>query len=160
MTVAFRTLVATALALATLSCSKDKPPAPPVGAGVRACSGRGRQAALPEGGPGEAKPRPRHARGDPGRPSRVLRRYARRDAGHRPARPRGGDPDPSDRGRPLTLPSHVSILTALYPPAHGVRDDTGFKLLDAATTLTEHLKAQGYATAASIGARVLAGTPA
>ncbi len=57
---------------------------------------------------------------------------------------------------PLTLPSHVSILTGLYPPRHGVRDDTGFTLPGSATTLAEHLAAQGYAAAATVGAHALA----
>lgn len=57
---------------------------------------------------------------------------------------------------PLTLPSHASIFTALYPPRHGVRDDGGSRLQDSETTLAEHLKTQGYGTAASIGARLLA----
>jgi arylsulfatase A-like enzyme/TolA-binding protein len=56
---------------------------------------------------------------------------------------------------PLTLPSHASILTGLYPPRHGVRDNTGVALADGQTTLAEHLKAQGYATAASVGTHLL-----
>ena len=57
---------------------------------------------------------------------------------------------------PLTLPSHASIMTGLYPPRHGVRDDDGFKLPDGPTTLAEHLRSQGYRTAAAIGSRLLA----
>ena len=56
---------------------------------------------------------------------------------------------------PLTLPSHASILTGLYPPRHGVRDNTGAALADSQTTLAEHLKVQGYATAASVGTQRL-----
>jgi len=56
---------------------------------------------------------------------------------------------------PLTLPSLASIFTGQYPPRHGVRDNSGFTLDDAETTLAEHLKAQGLATAASVGSRVL-----
>jgi arylsulfatase A-like enzyme/Flp pilus assembly protein TadD len=56
---------------------------------------------------------------------------------------------------PLTLPSHVSILTGLYPPRHGVRDNADFRLPEAETTLAEHLKRQGYATAAVVGSLVL-----
>jgi arylsulfatase A-like enzyme len=33
---------------------------------------------------------------------------------------------------PITLPSHVSILTGVYPPAHGVRDNLLFQLEPAA----------------------------
>ena len=56
---------------------------------------------------------------------------------------------------PMTLPSHASIFTGLYPPRHGVRDDSGARLQESETTLAEHLKSQGYATAASIGAHLL-----
>ena len=58
---------------------------------------------------------------------------------------------------PLTRPSHASMLTGLYPPRHGVRDDNGSRLQDSETTLAEHLKTQGYKTAGSIGAHLLAG---
>jgi choline-sulfatase len=57
---------------------------------------------------------------------------------------------------PLTLPSHVSMLTSLYPVRHGVRDNADFRLSDKETTLAEHLKSQGYRTAASVGAYMLA----
>jgi choline-sulfatase len=56
---------------------------------------------------------------------------------------------------PLTLPSHASILTGLYPPRHGVRDNSDFRLPAAVTTLAEHLKSQGYATEAVVGSVVL-----
>jgi choline-sulfatase len=58
---------------------------------------------------------------------------------------------------PLTLPSTASILTGLYPPRLGVRSDSGARLAAAETTLAEHLKAQGYATAAAVGSRILGG---
>jgi arylsulfatase A-like enzyme/Flp pilus assembly protein TadD len=58
---------------------------------------------------------------------------------------------------PLTLPSHASLFTGCYPPRHGVRVNGGAKLKDSETTLAEHLKAQGYLTAASIGTQLLAG---
>src|SRR5215470_1648026 len=57
---------------------------------------------------------------------------------------------------PLTLPSHASLLTGLYPPRHGVRDNADFQLPDSATTLAEQLHAQGYKTAASVGTYILA----
>ena len=47
---------------------------------------------------------------------------------------------------PLTLPSHASIFTGLYPPHHAVRDN-GFVLNPGVTTLAERLQASGYATA-------------
>jgi arylsulfatase A-like enzyme/Flp pilus assembly protein TadD len=56
---------------------------------------------------------------------------------------------------PLTLPSHSSIFTGLLPPHHGVRDNGGFFLDDARTTLAERLKDAGYATGAFVGAWVL-----
>jgi arylsulfatase A-like enzyme len=56
---------------------------------------------------------------------------------------------------PLTLPSHSSIFTGLLPPRHGVRDNGGFFLEDAKTTLAELLKPAGYATGAFVGAWVL-----
>jgi arylsulfatase A-like enzyme/Tfp pilus assembly protein PilF len=56
---------------------------------------------------------------------------------------------------PLTFPAHSSIFTGLVPPHHGVRDNGGFFLDDAKTTLAERLKAAGYATGAFIGAWVL-----
>ena len=57
---------------------------------------------------------------------------------------------------PLTLPSHSSIFTALYPPHHGVRDNAGFALGKDVTTLAERLLARGYQTAAVVGSYVLA----
>lgn len=56
---------------------------------------------------------------------------------------------------PTTLPSHASLFTGLTPLAHGVHDNVGFYLDDRYTTLAEHLKSQGYDTAAFIGAFVL-----
>ena len=52
----------------------------------------------------------------------------------------------------MTLPSHVNILTGLYPYQHGVRDNEGFRLDPKIPTLASILKARGYATAAVIGA--------
>lgn len=56
---------------------------------------------------------------------------------------------------PLTLPSHVSLLTGLEPPDHGVRSNGRFRLGASASTLAEALKAKGYATAAIVSAGVL-----
>ena len=56
---------------------------------------------------------------------------------------------------PLTLPSHTSILTALYPPSHGVRDNATFRLSEKQVTLAEVLKQEGYQTAAFVGSFVL-----
>ncbi len=56
---------------------------------------------------------------------------------------------------PTTLPAHASLFTGLTPIAHGVRDNVGFYLDAGPTTLAEHLKSQGYETAAFVGAFVL-----
>ncbi len=53
---------------------------------------------------------------------------------------------------PITLPSHLSILTGTYPAYHGVRENNGFYVAPGLTTLAEILKREGYATAAFVGA--------
>ena len=59
---------------------------------------------------------------------------------------------------PLTLPSHVSILTGELPPDNGVRNNIGFPF-DAAKhpTLPQLLKKSGYATGAAVSAYILRG---
>jgi len=52
----------------------------------------------------------------------------------------------------VTLPSHVNILTGLYPYQHGVRDNSGFRVPPGTPTIATLLKARGYATGAFIGA--------
>lgn len=52
----------------------------------------------------------------------------------------------------VTLPSHVNILTGLYPYQHGVRDNAGFKLDASHATVARMLKAAGYTTGAFVGA--------
>ena len=52
----------------------------------------------------------------------------------------------------LTLPSHVNILTGLYPFQHGVRDNTGFRLDDRFATAATILHGMGYATGAFVAA--------
>jgi arylsulfatase A-like enzyme/Tfp pilus assembly protein PilF len=52
----------------------------------------------------------------------------------------------------VTLPSHASILTGRYPFAHGVRDNAGYRLDEAADTLAEIARGAGMATGAFIGA--------
>ena len=56
---------------------------------------------------------------------------------------------------PLTLPAHVSLLTGLLPPSHGVRDNADIALGDSHTTLAEILRGQGFRTAAFVGSVVL-----
>ena len=56
---------------------------------------------------------------------------------------------------PLTLPSHVSLFTGLEPGAHGVLDNSGYRLDPALPTLAELLKKAGYATGGAVSAVVL-----
>lgn len=56
---------------------------------------------------------------------------------------------------PITLPSHASIFTGLYPPAHGVRDNGRYRVPDDVTTLAERLKSDGYQTQAFVSSMVL-----
>ncbi len=57
---------------------------------------------------------------------------------------------------PQTRPSHASMLTGLYPFAHGVRDNFSPPLKGDVPTLAGLLKARGYDTAAFIGGFPLA----
>ena len=61
-----------------------------------------------------------------------------------------------DTAAPITLPSHATILTGLYPPRHGVRDNGTFVLADRFETVAERLAARGWDTAAVVSAIVLA----
>lgn len=51
-----------------------------------------------------------------------------------------------------TLPSHANILVGAIPPVHGVHDNLNFRLRSEHLTLAEHLKQNGYSTAAFVGA--------
>ncbi len=53
---------------------------------------------------------------------------------------------------PTTLPSHTNILLGTTPLRHGVHDNSNFVVGGEFLTLAEHLKGQGYATAAVVGA--------
>lgn len=55
---------------------------------------------------------------------------------------------------PLTLPSHVTILTGTLPPVHGVRDN-GVAFKPGPQTLARVLHDAGYRTGAFVGAYVL-----
>ncbi len=57
---------------------------------------------------------------------------------------------------PLTLPAHCSLLTGLYPPSHGVRDNASPPLDPSHRTLATLLHDRGFRTAAFVGASVLA----
>lgn len=52
---------------------------------------------------------------------------------------------------PLTLPSHCTILTGLYPHEHGVLNNEAYILPPRVKTLAELFQANGYATGAVIG---------
>lgn len=52
---------------------------------------------------------------------------------------------------PVTLPSHVTIFTGLYPPHHGVHTNGQRDMNPAVRTLAQVLDDQGFYTAAAIG---------
>ena len=56
---------------------------------------------------------------------------------------------------PLTLPSHTSMLTGLYPPRHGVRSNGPLPAPSSAATLAELASRAGLETAAFVSAAVL-----
>ena len=59
---------------------------------------------------------------------------------------------------PLTLPSHLSMLTGLLPAEHGVRTNLGYRFDGAAhPTLGRILRGRGYATGAAVSSYVLRG---
>jgi arylsulfatase A-like enzyme/tetratricopeptide (TPR) repeat protein len=58
---------------------------------------------------------------------------------------------------PLTLPSHSSIMTGMYPTYHGVRVNGNNGLSEEQTTIAEVLSGRGYQTGAFIGSFVLDG---
>jgi len=59
---------------------------------------------------------------------------------------------------PLTLPSHVSMLTGLLPPQNKVRNNIGYVLDPDLPTLPRLLKWRGYETGAAVSAYVLRGS--
>ena len=56
---------------------------------------------------------------------------------------------------PLTLPSHATLLTGLYPPEHALHFNTSGALNEQIQTLAEVLQEDGYRTAAFVSAFVL-----
>ena len=56
---------------------------------------------------------------------------------------------------PFTLPAHSSIMTGLYPPSHGVRENVGYVLGADRTTLAERFRDAGYSTGGFVSAFVL-----
>jgi len=55
---------------------------------------------------------------------------------------------------PWTLPSHISLFTSLYPPAHGV-EKIDLALADSDVTIAEVLKESGYRTGGFCGSGLL-----
>src|SRR5262249_12537588 len=51
----------------------------------------------------------------------------------------------------VTLPSHTSILSGLFPYEHGIRDNSGFRVRPGTPTLATRLKPRGFATGAFVG---------
>ena len=56
---------------------------------------------------------------------------------------------------PITLPSHASILSGVYPIDHGARDNGIFRVPDETQMLAETLKESGYSTAAFVSTYIL-----
>src|SRR5579884_3485994 len=57
---------------------------------------------------------------------------------------------------PLTLPSHISILTGLLPTEHGIRNNIGYHFDGSKfATLQETLREHGYRTGAALSSYVL-----
>jgi arylsulfatase A-like enzyme len=54
-----------------------------------------------------------------------------------------------------TAPTHASIMTSLYPREHSIGTANGHTRLEGGTTLAEHFRANGYATAAVVSNLVL-----
>ena len=52
----------------------------------------------------------------------------------------------------VTLPSHASVLTGVYPFEHGIHDNAGYRLPDDSLTLASMLRTEGFATGAFVGA--------
>jgi choline-sulfatase len=56
---------------------------------------------------------------------------------------------------PLTRPSHVSMLTGLLPPEHGIRDNVSPAVVGEVPLLAELFRQQGFATGAFVSSVVL-----
>jgi arylsulfatase A-like enzyme/Tfp pilus assembly protein PilF len=52
----------------------------------------------------------------------------------------------------VTLPSHASILTGMYPFQHGVRENSGYRLPENAETAATRLRSVGFSTGAFVAA--------
>jgi choline-sulfatase len=56
---------------------------------------------------------------------------------------------------PVTAPAHASLLTGLYPPRHGIRNNSTHYLSEEIPTLAEWLSEAGYRTAAFVSTVIL-----
>lgn len=56
---------------------------------------------------------------------------------------------------PLTLPSHASILTGLFPQAHGVHDNALYELSRDVVSVTEVFRERGWRTGAFVSSVIL-----
>jgi arylsulfatase A-like enzyme len=56
---------------------------------------------------------------------------------------------------PLTLPSHISLLSGLLPFQHGVRDEAGFSLPPAVSLLPQWLHRRGFKTGGVVSSCLL-----
>ena len=56
---------------------------------------------------------------------------------------------------PVTAPAHASLLTGLYPPRHGVRNNSTHYLSEDVPTLAEIFSEAGYSTAAFVSTVIL-----
>ena len=56
---------------------------------------------------------------------------------------------------PLTLPSHGTMLTGMYPADNGLRDNIGYSMNKDVATIGEVLKKNGYQTGAAVSTFVL-----
>jgi arylsulfatase A-like enzyme/Flp pilus assembly protein TadD len=57
---------------------------------------------------------------------------------------------------PLTLPSHVALMTGMLPPQSGVRDNIGYRLGPGPETLAGFLGQHGYAAGGAVSSAVIA----
>jgi len=53
---------------------------------------------------------------------------------------------------PVTLPSHVNIMTGTTPLYHGISDNAGYFLDERFLTIADYLKSKGYSTGAFVAA--------
>jgi len=58
---------------------------------------------------------------------------------------------------PLTLPSHVALMTGAGAGEHGVLDNSGYTLAPSVPTLAEVMRANGYETGGAVSSVVLEG---